>query len=54
MDHFKVACEPYYFEKEDPVTGLIEKKPTYSDMIDEDHALINLVAAYIKQSPKHV
>ena len=48
MEHFKVACEPYYFEKEDPVTGKIEKRPTYSDMIDEDKALINLVAAFIK------
>jgi len=44
MEHFKVACEPYYFEKEDPLTGATERKPTYSDMIDEDRALLNLVA----------
>jgi len=43
MEHFKVACEPYYFEKEDPLTGATERKPTYSDMIDEDKALLNLV-----------
>lgn len=43
MEHFKVACEPYYFEKEDPLTGATECKPTYSDMIDEDKALLNLV-----------
>ena len=44
MEHFKIACEPFYFEKEDPYTGAIERKPTYSDMIDEDKALLNLVA----------
>ena len=31
-----------------------KKKPTYTDMIDEDKALINLVASFIKQSPKHI
>ena len=54
MEHFKVACEPYYFEREDPVTGALERKPTYSDMIDEDRALLNLVAQFVKQSPKHI
>ena len=54
MEHFKTACEPYYFEKEDPLTGTIERKPTYSDMIDEDKSLLNLVAQYVKQSSKHI
>ena len=54
MEHFKVACEPYYFEREDPVTGLTERRTTYSDMIDEDKALLNLVALFVKQSPKHI
>jgi hypothetical protein len=48
MEHFKIACEPFYFEKEDPYTGAVERKPTYSDMIDEDKALLNLVAQYVK------
>jgi len=26
MEHFKVACEPFYFEKEDILTGKIEIK----------------------------
>ena len=54
MEHFKTACEPFYFEKEDPLTGKVERKPTYSDMIDEDKALLNLVALYVKQSAKHI
>jgi len=54
MEHFKIACEPYYFVREDPYTGTTEKKITYSDMIDEDKALLNLVALFVKQSPKHI
>ena len=36
MEHFKTACEPFYFEKENYSTGEIEIKIKYSDMIDED------------------
>ena len=54
MEHFKVACEPFYFEKEDILTGKIEIKQKYSDMIDEDKSLLNLVLAFVKQSPKHI
>lgn len=54
MEHFKIACEPYCFVREDPYTGTTEKKTTYSDMIDEEKALLNLVALFVKQSPKHI
>jgi hypothetical protein len=43
MEHFKIACEPFYFEKEDAITGKVEMKQKYSDMIDEDKSLLNLV-----------
>jgi hypothetical protein len=26
MDHYKIVCEPYYYENEDPRTGKIERK----------------------------
>ena len=54
MEHFRVACEPYKFEKEDPRTGEIESKVKYSDMIDEDKALLHLVNLFVKQNPKHI
>ena len=54
MEHFKIACEPFYFEKEDPLTGNVERKMKQLDMIDEDKSLLNLVLAYVKQSPKHI
>ena len=54
MEHFKVACEPFYFEKVDPLTGNVEIKMKQLDMIDEDKSLLNLVLAYVKQSPKHI
>lgn len=54
MEHFKVACEPFYYEKEDALTGSVERKPTYSDMIDEEKALLNLVTQFVKQSSKHI
>jgi hypothetical protein len=44
MEHFKVACEPFYYSKEDKETGEVVTKPKYSDMIDEDRSLLNLVA----------
>ena len=52
MEHFRVACEPYKFVKEDPGTGEIESKVKYSDMIDEDKALLHLVDLFVKQNPK--
>ena len=43
-----------YYEKIDPVSGESSVKPKYSDMIDEDKSLINLVAQFVKQNPKHI
>jgi len=43
MEHFKIACEPYFFEREDPFTGVIETKQKYSDLIPEDKSLLFLV-----------
>jgi len=54
MEHFKVACEPYYFEKKGLFSDEIEVKVKYSDMIDEDKSLLNLVKQYIKQAPKYI
>jgi len=54
MQHFKTACEPYYFMKEDALTGEIEPKMQLTDMIDEDKSLLNLVSAFIKQAPKYI
>jgi hypothetical protein len=48
MEHFKVACEPFYYSKEDKETGEVVVKPKYSDMIDEDRSLLNLVAQFVK------
>ena len=36
------------------MTGEVVTKPRYSDMIDEDKSLLNLVAQFVKQNPKHV
>jgi hypothetical protein len=54
MEHFKTACEPFYFYKEDMFTGTVERKVKHSDMIEEDKSLMNLVQQFIKQSPKHI
>ena len=54
IEHFKICCEPFYYEKIDPVSGESSVKPKYSDMIDEDKSLINLVAQFVKQNPKHI
>ena len=54
MEHFKIACEPFYFEKTNYSTGETEIKIKYSDMIDEDTSLLNLVKQFIKQSPKYI
>jgi hypothetical protein len=54
MEHFKTACEPFYYDKEDPLTGEVVTKPKYSDMIDEDKSLLNLVASFVKQNPSHI
>ena len=48
MEHFKVACEPFYYTKEDPNTGEMVTKPKYSDMIDEDKSLLNLASQFVK------
>ena len=54
LQHLKVACEPFYFDKHDIVTGEVERKIKYSDMIEEGQSLLNLVQAYIKHSPKYI
>jgi hypothetical protein len=43
MKHFKIACEPFYSEKENYSTGEVEIKMKYSDMIEEDKSLLNFV-----------
>jgi hypothetical protein len=43
-EHFKVACEPYYFQNENPDTGEITSTAVFSDQIDKEKALLNLVA----------
>jgi hypothetical protein len=43
-EHFKVACEPYYFQNENPDTGEITSTAVFSDHIDKEKALLNLVA----------
>ena len=54
MEHFKTACEPYYYEHINPYTGKKTIKQKYSDMIQEDKSLLNLVAAFVKQSSEHI
>jgi hypothetical protein len=48
MEHFKVACQPFYFEKEDVYTGRIEVKCKDSDEIDESKSLLHMVSLFIK------
>jgi len=48
MEHFKIACEPFYFEKHNIFTDEIEKKVKYADLIDEDKSLLNLVLQFVK------
>lgn len=48
MEHFKIVCEPFYYSKEDLITGEIKSFPQLSDMPNEEKSLINLVAAFIK------
>lgn len=48
MDHFKVACQPFYFDKEDIYTRKVERKCDESDGIDQDKALLNMVQLFIK------
>lgn len=54
MEHFKVACEPFYYSKYDQEKKEVVTKPKYADMIDEDRSLLNLVNQFVKQNPKHV
>ena len=48
IEHFKVACEPHYYEREDSVIEKIEKVYTDSENIDNDKALLHLVTLFIK------
>lgn len=48
MEHFKVACEPFYYEKIDIYTGGISKIVKEEDKIDEEKALLHLVGLFIK------
>jgi len=48
LEHFKIACEPFYFEKINYSTGEMEVKIKYSDMIDEETSLLNLVKQFMK------
>jgi hypothetical protein len=34
MEHFKIACQPFYFDREDIFTGKIERKCNEEDGID--------------------
>jgi len=43
MEHFKISCEPFSFEKTNFISGEVEKKVKQLDMIDEDKSLLNLV-----------
>lgn len=54
IQHFKTACEPFYFNKTCLVTGEVQRKVKQLDMIDEDRSLMSLLQQFIKQSPKHI
>lgn len=54
MEHFKICCEPFYFVKVDAITMEPTVKPMHTDGIDEDKSLLNMVAQFVKQNPKHV
>lgn len=54
MEHFKIACQPFYFDREDIFTGKIERKCNEEDGIEQDKALLHMVSLYIKQSAKHI
>lgn len=53
MDHFKVACQPFYFDRECPLMKTVERKWDETDGIDKDKALLHMVQLFIEQSPKH-
>lgn len=48
IEHFKVACQPFYFDCEDIFTGKIERKCNEVDGIEEDKALLHMVNLFIK------
>lgn len=52
-EHMKVACEPYYYVKVNSINMQPEVRPIYADGIEENKSLLNLVAQFIKESPKH-
>jgi hypothetical protein len=43
IEHFKIACEPYTFERKNALTGEIEIKTKLLDQIDPEKSLLNLV-----------
>jgi len=53
-EHFVIACEPFQFVRESFLTGEIETKIKFSDMIDEEKSLLSLVDQFVKQSPKYI
>ena len=53
-DHMKIACEPYYYVKVNSINMAPEVRPIYSDGIDESKSLLNLVAQFVRESPKHI
>lgn len=54
MEHFKICSEPFYYVKVDTITLESSVRPLNPEQIDEDKSLLNLVAQFIKQSPKHI
>jgi hypothetical protein len=52
-EHMKIACEPYYYVKVNTINMQPEVRPIYSDGIEENKSLLNLVAQFVKESPKH-
>ena len=54
VEHLKICCEPFIFEKEDYFTHHVSRKMTYCDMIDENKSLISLVKQFVSQNPKYI
>ena len=54
LEHFKIACEPFAFERESIFSGDVERRVQHSDGIDEEKSLLSLVAQFVRQSPKYI
>ena len=54
MEHFKIACEPFAYERESIFSGDVERRVNHSDQIDEEKSLLNLVAQFVRQSAKYI